>query len=164
MVNNLVHLQIKLIRINNYYGDLNYFSLLRLSLDEWDQSAAWKVFVILNTEHRQNNKIQNRTQRSAGLDSNNAKTRSHNLRWEKVLPKYDAQSEKTINSCLWLGTILGQQRNRDIDLPTQVTPWPNQIENKQGSLRSGRDTPREDGVNDLFCYYFPQHALKKRKG
>uniref|UniRef100_A0A673Y5V4 Uncharacterized protein n=1 Tax=Salmo trutta TaxID=8032 RepID=A0A673Y5V4_SALTR len=30
-----------------------------------------------------------------GLNSNNTKTRSHKLRWEKRLPKYDPQSETT---------------------------------------------------------------------
>ena len=31
------------------------------------------------------------------------------------------------DSCLWLGTIPGQQRNRKTRMPTQITPRPNQI-------------------------------------
>jgi hypothetical protein len=40
----------------------------------------------------------------------------------KGLPKYDPQSETTIDSYLWLGTTLGQkQRNKEHRMPTQIT-------------------------------------------
>ena len=59
----------------------------------------------------------------------------------KWSPKYNPQSEMTINSCLWLGTISGHYRhinswtyktprqtldNSKTSIPTLVTPWPNQ--------------------------------------
>ena len=52
------------------------------------------------------------------------------------LPKYGSQSETTIDSCLYLGTIPGQthrntthrtkHRNEKHRMPPQLTPWPNQ--------------------------------------
>jgi hypothetical protein len=48
---------------------------------------------------------------------------------ETRLPTYGSQSETTIDSCLWLGTIPGQtHRNtnieQNIECPPQLTPWP----------------------------------------
>jgi hypothetical protein len=56
------------------------------------------------------------------------KTSSHNHNREKRLPKYDSQSEKTIDSCPWLKTIPGQniemQKNieNNIECPPKSHP------------------------------------------
>jgi hypothetical protein len=69
------------------------------------------------------------------------KTTTHNYQKEKRMPKYDSQSETTIDSCPWLRTIPRQNiETNNIECPPHITPWPNQTEKYNGSLRSGRDS------------------------
>jgi hypothetical protein len=111
----------------------------RLEMDWTKVRRGKRTYDFHLNDTEKTTKYKNERYSTCSAESNYTQTRSHNLRWEKGLPKYDPQSETMINSCLWLGTILGQQGNRNIHLPTQVTLRPNQIENKRGSLRSGRD-------------------------
>jgi hypothetical protein len=66
-----------------------------------DQDAAWGRLIIFFNDHQKNKKESTNEMYSlVGLNSNNSRTRSHNIGGEKRLPKYDSQSETTIDSCL----------------------------------------------------------------
>jgi hypothetical protein len=86
------------------------------------------------------------------------KTMTHNYQKGKRLPKYDSQSETTIDSCPWLRAIPGQNiETNNIECPPQITPWPNQIEKWHRSLRSGCD--RHIDFFEANCVSFVYNAF-----
>jgi hypothetical protein len=70
-------------------------------------------------------------------------TNTHKPKVKPRLPKYDSQSGTTIDSCLWLRTILGRTQNPNIekhtDCPPNSRPDHTKTKTKQ---RSERDTCR----------------------
>ena len=71
--------------------------MITSSSEEVDQDAAWGRLIIFFNDNQKNKKERTSL---IGLNSNNSRTRSHNIGGEKRLPKYDSQTETTIDSCL----------------------------------------------------------------
>jgi hypothetical protein len=83
---------------------------------ESDQNAVWFGFIILLRKLAKNNNEQNEreaTQCSRQLYTNKMPQPIGGKR----LPKYDPQTETTIDSCLWLGTIPGQPHTPTYPIP-----------------------------------------------
>ena len=79
-----------------------------------DQSAAWYVFMmpLINwTQNEQKNK--GKPKQSRMVKTLKRKIITHNSKWENRLPKYGSQSETTIDSRLWLGTIPSQTHRKE---------------------------------------------------
>jgi hypothetical protein len=90
---------------------LLWWDLLSRLCGEMDQGAACSVPHLYFCETYKNKK-ETTDCNIRGATCTNSKQDPTKNSGEKWLPKYDPQSETTINSCLWLGTILGQHRNK----------------------------------------------------
>ena len=116
---------------NKHSKDLESCHVRRMSETKAQHGIGTFSFNKWNTEEKLNQQTKHAAeQNSADRQPHMVKIPQH--KWGKLLPKYDPQSETTINSCLWLGTISGQHRHTKpprhtkTRVPTLVAPWPNQ--------------------------------------
>ena len=111
----------------------------------------------LFNEHRNNNE---NDQNSSGWCRHTTENNYPQLKGETRQPKYGSQSETTIDSCLWLGTIPGQTHsNTNIEQNIEYPPTSHSEQTKnrniQSNLRSGRD-------KDTCCLMLMVQAHYKR--
>jgi hypothetical protein len=99
-----------------------------------------RTFYFILKCHQQNNKWKKKPWSLQGKVPQTKLTTHSERRAEKGLPTYDSQSETTIDSCPWLRTIPGQNK----EIPKHPNEKPNQNRDIKISLTSGRDNSKKN--------------------